>query len=133
MSALAADRSLLEAPRHPAMRIAEIPGKGRGVIAGDPIAEDDLLEVVPVLPFAQRPDGVTTSADDYCFYWDEPPFEEAVAFGMLSLMNHSPEANAIFVTDIPARVIRVYAARAIAVGEEITINYGIPLWFEYQP
>ena len=32
------------------------------------------------------------------------------------------EANAIFVTDIPARVIRVYAARDIAAGEEITIT-----------
>lgn len=48
----------------------------------------------------------------------------------MSLLNHSDDPNAWFEPDFPRRVIRLYADRHIAGGEEITIDYGIPLWFE---
>jgi hypothetical protein len=126
--------ALLELPRHTALRVAEFPGKGRGLVAGADIREDDLLEVAPVLPMRKdelgsRTDGIYS----YPFDWPDPPYIEAFALGMISLLNHSEDPNAWFETDIPNRVIRLYALRDIRAGEEITINYGIPLWFEFHP
>ena len=48
----------------------------------------------------------------------------------MSLLNHSSTPNADFETDIPNRTIRCFALADIAAGAEITIDYGIPLWFE---
>jgi len=132
MPILDAERALA-APRHPALRIAHIPNRGRGVMAGAPIGAGDLLEVCPAIPMAKRDETTPeTTIHDYCFFWDEPPAEEAVALGMMSLCNHSPTPNADFETDVPNGVIRFVALRDIEKGEEITIDYVIPLWFEYR-
>lgn len=116
----------LEMPRHPALGVAEVPGKGRGLIAGVTLTRGDLLEVAPVIPLAV-PDGRRWHPVlcDYPFAWDEPPFTEAIALGAISMANHDRNANAWFDPDLPNRVIRLFAARRIGAGEEITIDYGI--------
>ena len=123
----------LNLPRHADLRIADMPGKGRGVIAAAPIAAHTVLEVAPVIPLAPKDQpGQGSVVYDYPFYWDEAPYVEAIALGMLSMVNHSKDPNAWFEPDIPNRVIRVAALRDIAAGEEITFDYGIPLWFDEQ-
>ena len=121
----------IDAPRHQALRLTDIAGKGRGVVASGPIDAGALLEVAPVIPLdtesGPMPDQILYA---YPFLWDDPPFIEAIALGLISMINHSDEPNAQFETDIPNRIIRLTASRDIAAGEEVTFDYGIPLWFD---
>ena len=120
----------LDLPRHAGIRVAEIPNRGRGVVAIEPIRHGELIEASPVvrlLPDATPPK--TSPLYDYCFAWDEPPFVEAIAFGVPSLVNHSAAPNATIDCDLDTQSIRLLAARDIEAGEEITFDYGVPLWF----
>ena len=117
--------------------IRAIPGKGRGVFARESIPAGALIEEAPVivLSVADVARMKQTHLDHYLFYWDvenpeaQPPVC-AVALGYLSLVNHATPANADFFPQHDALVIQLRATRAIAAGEEITIDYGIPLWFD---
>jgi len=118
-------------PRHPALRVAELTGKGRGLIGAAAIGRGELLELSPVIPLRREELGErATGIFSYPFDWPDPPYAEAVALGLISLINHSAAPNADWELDIPNRAIRLFAARDIAAGEEITIDYGIPLWFD---
>ncbi len=91
----------------------------------------DAVEAAPVIPLRRdelgpRAHGIFS----YPFDWPDPPYVEAIALGLISLINHGLPANADWELDIPARTIRLSATRDIAAGEEITIDYGIALWFE---
>lgn len=122
---------ILELRRHPALHVADFGEKGRGLIATGAIAAGEILDVAPVIPM--RPEDAAargTILYDYPFLWDDPPFAEAIALGAISMANHAPEPNARFETDIAARLVRLHALRDIAAGEEVTIDYGIPLWFD---
>ncbi|NJO31945.1 MAG: SET domain-containing protein [Rhodospirillales bacterium] len=50
--------------------------------------------------------------------------------GLTSLLNHSYSPNAQFIRHIDELTIDVVALRNISVGEEITIDYQMTLWFE---
>lgn len=121
----------LDLPRHPAIRIIAIPGKGNGVVAIEPILKGALIEAAPVIPMtaANRLAGMHPLYP-YTFAWDEPPFDEAIALGVISLINHSETANATLARDYTNRVLTVTAQQDIEAGAEITIHYGIPLWFK---
>jgi SET domain-containing protein len=121
----------LDLPRHEALRLTDIAGKGRGVVAIGPILSGALLEIAPVLPLTTESQPLPGQIlFDYPFLWDDPPYIEAIALGLISMVNHSDDPNAQFEIDIPNRVIRLTAARDIAAGEEVTFDYGIPLWFD---
>jgi SET domain-containing protein len=66
----------------------------------------------------------------FAFHWPDPPYVEAMVLGAVSLVNHADDPNAWFEPSIEEQVLRLWAGRDIAAGEEITIAYGIPLWFE---
>jgi SET domain-containing protein len=121
----------VDLPRSEALRLIEIPGKGRGVVAIEPLRAGELLEIAPVIPLteADRP-AQNTILYDYPFLWDDPPYIEAIALGLISMVNHSEAPNAQFETDHASRTVRLTALRDIAPGEEITFDYGIPLWFD---
>jgi SET domain-containing protein len=117
--------------RHQGLSVIEITGKGRGLIATSDIADGDVIEVAPVIPLTDADGDIRESVlFNYPFKWDDPPHIEAIALGAISMCNHDDDPNAVFEPDIPAGVMRLWALRAIAAGEEITIDYGIPLWFE---
>ena len=121
----------LDLPRHPGIAVSDIPGRGRGVLAVEPIRKGELIEAAPVvrlLPEASPPKP--SPLYDYLFAWDEPPFAEAIAFGIVSLVNHASPATATLACDFSDGTIRLLAQTDIEAGEEITIDYGIPLWFE---
>ena len=121
----------LDLPRHPGIAVTDIPGRGRGVVAMEPLIRGELIEaasVIRLVPDASPPK--TSPLFDYVFAWDEPPFIEAVALGVVSLVNHSATPVATLECDFGKQTIRLLAARDIEAGEEITIDYGIPLWFE---
>jgi SET domain-containing protein len=121
----------LDLVRHAALRVAEIDGKGRGVITVEPIPSGALLEVAPVVRLTDEDTPPRDSVlYDYPFLWNDPPYREAFVLGLASIINHSVSPSAKIEADIANRVLRLIAIRDIAAGEEITFDYGIPLWFD---
>ena len=112
----------------------KIAGRGRGVVATKAIANGEVIERSPVLPLALK-DSECPGLNDYSLAWGEdvPGFEAgkecAIGLGYLSLYNHSNAQNVTFDHDYEENEIGVRALRDIAAGEELTIDYGVPLWF----
>lgn len=119
----------------PGLRIGHAPGRGRGVFAARAFGPGEEIERAPavVFPRALVAPLVGSLLDDYWFWWDEQ--HNAMVLGCGSLYNHGCPANARFACDAVARVVVFTAVRAIASGEEITINYhgepadASPVWF----
>lgn len=114
-------------PVHKSLDVRHSPGRGKGLFASRDIRDGDLLDEAHVLTWPAGALG-GHELDRYCFAW--PGDREAVAFGRISLVNHSSAPNARIEIDEPAGVIRLRAARTIAADEEITFDYGCDLWFE---
>ena len=118
-----------------AARIAESPGRGRGVFARRMMRAGTVIERAPVLVMP-RSDLLPLRGkllDDYWFWWDDD--HSACALGWASLYNHACPSNATFRLLHDVRMIEFTAVRDIAIGEEITINYQgepddpTPPWF----
>jgi len=111
-----------------------IAGKGRGVIATRPIAAGELVERSPVIPIALA-DSECAGLNDYAFAWGEdvPGFEAgkecAVGLGYLSLYNHARPSNVRLLRHYADNEMSIEALRDIEAGEELTIDYDVPLWF----
>lgn len=120
----------------PRVRVAAVDGKGRGVVAMQPIARGDVLERahVVVVPAEQAARLDHTVLEHYVYDW--PEGRVAVALGNGSLFNHSYRPNARYHRDVAAHVLIFEALVDIAPGEEITVNYNgdpadrSPLWFD---
>lgn len=112
----------------------DIPGKGRGVVATQPIAAGETIERSPVIPLAMK-DSECPGLNDYAFAWGEdvPGFEPgkecAIALGYIGLYNHSDTSNVRLERHYADNEMSIHALRDIAAGEELTINYDVPLWF----
>lgn len=53
-----------------------------------------------------------------------------LALGVGSLFNHNRQPNLDYRVDHDNLIIRYFAAKTVATGEELTIFYGDKLWFE---
>jgi uncharacterized protein len=110
------------------VEVKDSPFHGRGLFAARAIAPGATIAVYPLLVLsAQDTDAVrATLLHHYVFYVDENADGEmraAVAFGEISMCNHSPKANAGFTVDVCAQTVTLTASRAIAPGDEILIDY----------
>jgi len=105
-----------------AIRVANAPGKNRGVFSRKTIRPGTIFERVPVLILDESEVFSVTSQvlSDYVFKWD--PGQFALALGYGSLYNHSFNPNADFTLG-PDASITFTCVRKISPGEEITINY----------
>lgn len=112
-----------------------IPGKGRGVVASEPIAGGETVERSPVLAISMET-SERPGLSDYAFAWGEdvpgfaPGKECAIGLGYLGLYNHARPSNVRLLRHYDDGEMSVVALRDIAAGEELTIDYDIPLWFE---
>jgi SET domain-containing protein len=115
--------------------------RGRGIVALEDIEPGRLIERSPVLiiPSEQRRTIDNTIIFTYVFMWEHHTVEQdlykhigrsAIALGYTSLLSHSYEPNCIFVRHIDEFLIDVFAKRAIKIGEELTIDYQMTLWFD---
>lgn len=119
--------------RHPLLRVTDLVGRGRGVIAAGPIAKGTLLEAAPVI--RMRPQDRVSRGHalfDYTFAWDQPPYDEAIALGLVSLVNHSDRPNATIRPDYASLALRLIALADVAAGQEIAFDYGVALWFDVE-
>ncbi len=104
------------------------PLHGRGLFAAGPIPEGAEIGVYPllVLSHADTETLKSTRLYHYVFYVDERAGGAercAVAFGEISMCNHSPAANAAFEVDADAQTVTLTALTDIASDAEILIDY----------
>lgn len=119
----------------PELAVVPIEGKGRGVVAVEPISAGTVIETAPVVPYkTEGPHDVMPEPllppelADLPHDWDEEC--GCLVFGSMQFSNHSDEPNAKFESNIDALSMTFTALLDIAAGEEITIDYGIPIWWE---
>ena len=119
------------------VEIRQDPKKGRGIFAREPIAAGSLIEAAPVIivPAGQCALLDRTILHDYYFHWDGDPDGDgrgAIALGHVSLCNHSRKPRARVRRNLANSTLDLVALQAITAGEEVTIDYNCPLWFELQ-
>lgn len=98
------------------------------MFAAQGIAAGSLIGVYPLLILSAEDTATLkqTRLYHYVFYVDEDAggaIRAAVAFGDISMCNHSPAANAEFEIDAARMEVILSAARDIQQGEEILIDY----------
>ena len=122
------------------LRVIFVEGRGRGVVAERDLSAGELIERAPVLiiPECDRGTIDETNVGNYIFMWEHDHTGEdlytgsgraAVVLGYASLVNHSTIPNCDTVRYIEALAHDLIALRPIALGEELTIDYGMTLWF----
>jgi uncharacterized protein len=112
----------------PAVYVRKVRGMGRGVFAGRRFRTGDVIEVCPVVPLprSQVAKCVGEALDRYIFDWPTRGFPAAVVLGCGSLYNHAADPNATFAPRPAADAMVFRAARPIAPGEQIFIDYEWP-------
>jgi SET domain len=118
-----------------AIAVVPIEGKGRGVIASQRIAAGIVFETAPVVPYRtecgrdEMPDrSLPPELADLPHDWDEE--HGCLVFSPMQFANHSDSPNAKFIPNIEALTMTYTALRDIEAGEEVTIDYGIPPWWD---
>lgn len=104
------------------------PLHGRGLFASTDIPAGALLGVYPLLILSQADTAQLkpTRLYHYVFYVDEDEagaMRAAVAFGKISMCNHSRDANADFYVDGEAETVTLTSRIALKEGDEILIDY----------
>ncbi len=110
-----------------AITVRTIPGKGRGVVATTRVAPGQMVECSPILvcPAGTIPEHGHPLSEHVFAYGDAV----AVGLGYSSLYNHSRNPNCRWEFDEALPAVRILAVREILGGEELTVDYAIPLWF----
>lgn len=125
---------------HPFLYIDETVGKGRGVFTNsdlDPMTTIEISSVL-VLNAAERAAVEKTALYNYIFEWGKENEQCCVAWGYISMYNHSYASNCEYYMDFENSSITVKTVRAISKGEELTINYNgdwndaREIWFDAQ-
>ena len=104
------------------------PLHGRGLFASGQIAAGSVIGVFPLLILSHEDTEhlKATRLYHYVFYVDERAdgaVRCAVAFGEISMCNHSRDANAGFEVDAGAQTVTLTALTDIASDAEILIDY----------
>ena len=107
--------------------IREVESSGRGVYATRAVPAGAVLWRDPIVAFPRQETDMMDSSGlrDYYFLIDGTAF---ICLGNGSLINHSADHNCTCDLDKESRELIFWAARPIAAGEQITIDYE---WDEY--
>ena len=111
------------------VEVKQSPLHGRGLYAAMPIESGNLIGTWPVLILDAGDTSrlKNTRLYHYVFFVDETAdgaMRTAVAFGPISMCNHSPAPNALFSVNADNATVSLSAARNISPGDEILIDYG---------
>jgi SET domain-containing protein len=101
-------------------------GMGRGVFAGRAFRAGEVIEVCPVIPLPVGTDEAALPGElpRYIFKWGNGDEALAIVLGYGSIYNHSTDPNAYFAPRTARREMVFRAARRIAAGEQILVDYG---------
>ncbi len=111
------------------LEVADSPLHGRGLFAVKAVPAGQCLAVSPLLILeADEVEALkATRLYHYVFHVADLPdgrMQAGVAFGPVSLCNHSSAPNAAFRVDGISASVVLTSIRAIWAGEEILIDYG---------
>jgi SET domain-containing protein len=90
-----------------------------GVFATAPIAKHEVLEEAP---YYCVPKAELAASEPYSYYFTDDT--SIFGGGMAGFYNHSEAPNTDHEIDRVNELMRHYALRDIAAGEELTLNYG---------
>lgn len=124
----------------PCLIIADAGKKGRGVYTTENIESGTIVEVAPVLVLSkkERETIEQTKLYHYIFEWGKSLKKAGLAFGYMSMYNHSYNANCEYEMDYEDNTMTVRTVRAVKKGDELYINYNAvhddptPVWFDDQ-
>lgn len=119
-------KNLINITRINDVALADIEGKGRGVIATALIPAGTVIEVSPAIP-VESLSLSGTIINDYTFSWEN---SEAIVFGITSFINHSVNANCSIDYDCDNFTMELTSTQDIKPGEELLYDYDCDLWFE---
>jgi hypothetical protein len=100
--------------------------RGRGVFAGQELRAGELIETSPVVVIDAPFERLPIVLQRMVFSWGTGSGSQeahALALGYGSLYNGANPANVRFERNVGQLLVRFFAARDIACGEELTINY----------
>lgn len=114
------------------LKVETIPGKGRGILAGQSIATGCLIERAPAarMPASERP--LLDRTDVFTYYFADPGsyardggYDCLLAFGLSSLCNHAEKPNAVvsWEEDSVGLWASLIALEDIEENEEVTVFY----------
>ncbi len=106
--------------------IAETEGKGRGIFTVNAIAAEIIVETAPVIIMTNDDRKLLdqTLLHDYIFEWRPNGIEMCcMALGLVPIFNHSYGSNCEYFMNYDDQTMHIQTVRAIAAGEELTINY----------
>jgi len=123
----------------PYLTIALSGNKGRGVFTTQAIPKGKVIEISPVVVLSakDRKHIEKTELFNYIFEWGKSHRKAAVALGYVSVYNHSYNSNCVYEMDFDEKTITIKTVRAIAKGEELSINYNADptdtteVWFHH--
>lgn len=119
----AAPTMLRTEPHRPTkLAVRRSPLHGWGVFATARIAAYELLEESPYFVVPKRELRKTPACETYSYYLQDDA--SLIGLGLAGLYNHSATPNASHEIDQINKLMRHYALRDIAPGEELTIDYG---------
>jgi SET domain-containing protein len=130
------DPALLDLSTVPTIRVVDVPGKGRGVIAARAIRAGEVIEQAPVVVVPPQQTRLVDLSvlEHYVYDWEDGAY--AVALGAGSIFNHSYAPNAHYRKRAAQLQLEYYALVDIEAGAEVLINYNgdprdlTPLWFD---
>ena len=102
------------------------------------IAANTVIEISPVLVFSIKEVEFAekTLLYNYFFEWGKNKKKRALGMGYISMYNHSYNSNCDYEMDYVECIITIKTVKAIAIGEELFINYNAnptdatPVWFD---
>lgn len=105
--------------------------KGRCVIATKDIAKDTLIEKNHCIVYKHIDDNKLYSSpniNDWSMFYSKT--HDCIALGNINLLNHSKDSNVYINTNYKNKTKYMYARRFIKAGEELVVDYDVPLWFK---
>lgn len=122
----------------PYIYLKDTMSKGRGVFTLQDIPAGTNIEISSVLVLTEdeRSYVEKTVLYDYIFEWGDEGLQCCVAWGYVSMYNHSYDSNCEYEMDFEQRVITIRTIKKIKAGEELTVNYNgdfdpdNPVWFD---
>lgn len=124
MGNLTTSPTMLRSEPHRPTKLAvrRSPLHGWGVFATAPIAAYELLEEAPYFTTPLKELRKAPSCETYSYFLDSTT--SIIGLGLAGLYNHSSDPNCSHEIDHVNQLMKHYALRSIAAGEELTIDYG---------
>lgn len=110
------------------IKIVDVKGKGRGVVATKDIKKDEVIEICPIIFISDKEvDFIKNSSEilKYYYLWQYAINKYCLMLGYGSIYNHSqvPNADVDYNTKNPENYLIFEALKDIKAGDEILIDY----------